>query len=114
MPQIIVTRQDDLFLRRLLELEIPEIREEQGIIVIKKILRVPGLFSKLVVESKKIGVDPLGTCIGQGAERIRTISKLIYPERLDIAPWSEDKRTMLFNLLSPVKPVKLTIGKGEK
>ena len=114
MPQIIVTRQDDLFLRRVLESEIPEIREEQGIIVIKKILRVPGLLSKLVVESKKVGIDPLGTCIGKGAERIRAIFGMTYPERLDIAPWSEDKRVMLFNLLSPVKPVKLTIEKGEK
>lgn len=112
MPQIIITRQDDLFLHKLLELEIPEIKE--GIIVIEKILRVPGILSKLVVKSKKLGVDPLGTCIGKDAERIRTISRLIYPERLDIAPWSEDKRIMLFNLLSPVKPVKLTIGKGEK
>jgi N utilization substance protein A len=105
VPQIIVTRQDDLFLRKLLELEIPEIKEK--IIVIRQILRVPGLLSKLVVESKKMGVDPLGTCIGKNAERIRTISRSIYPERLDIAPWLEDKRAMLFNLLSPAKVVSL-------
>lgn len=105
VPQIIVTRQDVLFLRRLLESEVPEIKK--GIISIREILRVPGLISKLIVESKERGVDPLGTCIGQGAERIRTISRLIYPERLDIATWSEDKRVMLFNLLSPSKVVSL-------
>lgn len=104
-PQILLTRHDELFLVRLLEGEIPEIKK--GIISIRKVLRVPGLLSKLIVESKERGVDPLGTCIGQGAERIRTISRLIYPERLDIAIWSEDKRELFFNLLSPVKVVSL-------
>lgn len=104
-PQIILTRQDDLFFRKLLESEIPEIKS--GLIVIKYILRVPGLLSKLVVESKKIGIEALGTCIGKDAQRIRTISRLIYPERLDVSTWSEDKKIMLFNLLSPVKVISL-------
>ena len=103
-PQIIITRQDDLFVLKLLELEIPEIKEK--IIKVKQILRVPGLI-KLIVESKRAGVDPLGTCIGKNAERIRAISRIIYPERIDIVAWSEDKKTMLFNLLSPVKIVSL-------
>jgi transcription termination/antitermination protein NusA len=105
-PQIVLTRQDDLFLRKLLELEIPEIKE--GIIIIRQILRIPGLLSKLVVESKRTGLDPLGTCLGKDAERIRTICRLIYPERLDIVPWSEDKKQLLFNFLSPAKVVSLT------
>lgn len=108
-PQVILTRYDDLFLTRLLELEIPEIKE--GTIAIRHILRLPGLVSKVIIESKKWGIEPLGTCIGKGAERIKTLSRLVYPERIDLATWTENKKQLLFNLLSPVKTLKLTIKK---
>jgi len=109
-PQIILTRSDDLFIQRLLEQEIPEIKK--GAIVIRHTLRLPGLLSKVIVESKEWGVDALGTCIGRDAERIRTVSRLVYPERVDIATWTDDKKKLLFNLLSPVKIIKLIIKQG--
>lgn len=116
-PQIILTRFDDLFMRKLLEKEIPQIK--RGIIVVHDILRLPGLISKIMVEKgkavfeKRIDIDPAGTCIGKGGEMARSISGLIYPERIDFADWSEDKKKLLPKLLSPVKLVKLII-KNEK
>lgn len=105
MPQIILTRYDDLFLHRLFELNVPQIKE--GVIIIRHILRVPGVLSKVVVESKKIGIDPLGTCIGRDAERIRRISQIVFPERVDLSSWYEDKEKLLSSLLSPAKVVSL-------
>lgn len=81
-PQIILTRQDSAFLHKLLESEIPEINK--GIIAIRYILREPGLLSKVIIESKRFGISPLGACIGQNSERIRTICRLISPERIDL------------------------------
>jgi N utilization substance protein A len=104
---------DDLFMRKLLEQEIPQIKKD--IIAIHDILRLPGLISKVMVKKgkeaieKRIDIDPAGTCIGKSGEKAKNISSLIYPERIDFADWSEDKRKLLSKLLSPVKPVKLII-----
>jgi N utilization substance protein A len=83
MPQILLTQHEDLFLQKLFETNIPQIKEK--IIVVRDILRIPGVLSKIVVESKKLGFDPLGACIGENGERIKAISSLIYPERVDVA-----------------------------
>jgi len=80
---IILTRNNETFLRKILTIEIPEIKE--GIIEIHDIIRIPGYLSKVIVESKKNFIDAIGTCIGQGAERIRNIGKYIFPERIEIS-----------------------------
>ncbi|CAG8461107.1 12249_t:CDS:2 [Ambispora leptoticha] len=87
-PQIILTRSNELFIQRILEQEILEIKK--GIIIIRHILRLPGLVSKVIVESTDPKLNLKGTCIGQGGLRIKSISSLINPdiyhhERIDIA-----------------------------
>jgi transcription termination/antitermination protein NusA len=116
-PQITLTRSDDLFIQRILEQEILEIKK--GIITVRHILRLPGLVSKIIVESKNPELKPKGACIGENASRIKSISSLINnnidrPERIDIAAWTKDKKKLLFDLVSPVKPTKLIIKKEGK
>ena len=103
--RLILTRKDNLFLKKALENVIPQIKDRT--ITIRHILRLPGLISKVIIESQKPSLNAKGTCIGEGAIRIRSISSLIYPERIDIAIWSEKKKELLFELLSPVKIVRL-------
>ncbi|CAG8612958.1 2683_t:CDS:2, partial [Paraglomus occultum] len=108
IPQIILTRADDLFIRKLLAQEIPQIKE--GVIAIRDILRLPGLVSKVMVERGKVAMekglklDPAGTCIGEEGEKAKSVSRLIYPERIDFADWTEDKKRLLPKLLSPASP----------
>ena len=110
-PQIILTRFDDLFIRKLLEQEVPQVKKD--LVAIRDILRLPGLISKVVVEKGKeairkgLELDPAGTCIGRGAERIEVVSRFAYPERVHIVPWSEDKTKLLDKLLSPVKLIRI-------
>jgi len=103
--RIILSRSEDLFIKKILTEEITELNNND--IIIKDLLRISGLLTKVIVESRRKEIDPLGACIGKNAERIRKISSLIYPERLDIAVWSEDKKILLFNLMSPVKIISL-------
>jgi transcription termination/antitermination protein NusA len=110
LPQIILTRHDNLFIQRLLEQEIPQIKE--GIIAIRHILRIPGLVSKVVVEKGKVAIEkglninPYGTCVGERGERAKAVSWLAH-ERIEIVNWSEDKKTRLDNFLSPAKVIEL-------
>ncbi|WNE41157.1 MAG: Transcription termination/antitermination protein NusA [Mycoplasmataceae bacterium] len=117
-PQIILTRSEDLFIQRVLEQEIPQLK--MGIIAIRDILRIPGLISKVIVEKGKIAIerniniDPTGTCIGEKGAKIKVVSELVKPERIDIATWTQDKKKMLLNLISPVDPIKLIIKKEKE
>jgi len=110
-PQIILTRFDDLFIRKLLEQEVPQVKKD--LVAIRDILRLPGLISKVVVEKGKeaikkgLELDPTGACIGRRAERIEEISRLALPERVHIVTWSEDKTKLLDKLLSPIKLIRI-------
>ena len=114
-PQIILTRLDNSFIRKLLEQEVPQIKS--GIIAIRDILRLPGLVSKVLVEKgkvaieKRLNIDPAGTCIGEAGERAKSISRLIYSEQIYFVDWTEDKKKLLAKLISPVKLIKLIIKK---
>ncbi|WP_172575398.1 NusA N-terminal domain-containing protein [endosymbiont GvMRE of Glomus versiforme] len=111
LPQVVLTRSDDLFLHRILENEIPEIKKK--VIIVHHIIRLPGILSKVIVKSENLDANPLGACIGKDALRIKTISKLAFPEKVDIVLWSRDKKTLLFNLLLSNEPTELII-KQEK
>jgi N utilization substance protein A len=88
-PQIILTRSEDLFIRKILEQEIPQLKI--GIIAVRDVLRIPGIISKVIVEKgnlafeRNIHIDPTGTCIGERGTKIKAISELVKPERIDIA-----------------------------
>ena len=115
MPQIILTRHDNLFIHKLLEQQIPQIKE--GIVAIRHVLRIPGLVSKVVVEKGKIAIEkglnisPSGSCIGEGGRRAQFLSRLAC-ERIEIVNWSENKKVLLDNLLSPAKVIEL-IERGD-
>ncbi|HRF59149.1 MAG TPA: transcription termination factor NusA [Fimbriimonadaceae bacterium] len=99
--KVIVSRTHPNLLRKLFELEIPEIAE--GIVVIKAVAREPGQRSKVAVVSTDERVDAVGACVGQRGSRVQTIVDELFDEKIDIVPWSEDPKTFIINALSPAK-----------
>ncbi|MFP4394774.1 MAG: transcription termination factor NusA, partial [Anaerolineales bacterium] len=97
-PEIIVSRSHPLMLRRLLELEVPEIRNGQ--VEIKAIAREAGGRSKVAVTSDEPGLDPVGACIGMRGIRVQTISRELSDERIDVVEWSDDPAAFIANALS--------------
>lgn len=102
-PQVILSRSANLFLKRLMELEIPEIAD--GTIEIKGIARLPGERSKVAVYSRYKDVDPVGSCIGVKGGRINSILKELKGEKIDIVQWSSSLEEFVTNTLSPAKVV---------
>jgi len=78
-----LTRRDEEFLRKLLEIEIPEIKQKR--IIIQDILRQPGVISKIIVRSRDPEISPLGSCIGKGSNRSKNIQQEMERERVDFA-----------------------------
>ena len=97
-PEIIVSRSHPLMLRRLLELEVPEIRNGQ--VEIKAIAREAGGRSKVAVTSDEPGLDPVGACIGMRGIRVQTISRELSDERIDVVEWNDDPAVFIGNALS--------------
>lgn len=104
-PRIIVSRTHPGLLRRLLEIEIPEIQD--GIVEIRNIVREAGTRAKIAVSSLDVNVEPLGACVGKQGTRIKSISGDLNGERIDIIVWSSDILTYIRNSLSPAKVVKV-------
>jgi N utilization substance protein A len=100
-PQVLLSRADPLFLRRLFELEVPEINEK--IIEIVDVVRDPGFRAKVVVKSNDPKVDAVGSCVGIRGSRIRTIMSELAGERIDLIAYSDDMATFLGNCLAPAK-----------
>ncbi|WP_342252277.1 transcription termination factor NusA [Spiroplasma endosymbiont of Amphibalanus improvisus] len=103
--QIQATRKSNLFLEKIMEIEIPEVLE--GVIKIKSIVRNPGVRSKVAVMSTDSNVDPIGACVGNKGSRIVSISNQLNNERIDVCAWEEDKQTFIINALSPVKTISI-------
>lgn len=97
-PQVVVSRSHPAMLRRLLELEVPEIRS--GLVEIKSIAREPGARSKIAVAARQSGVDPVGTCVGMRGIRIQTISRELNDERVDVIQWFEEPDKYISSALS--------------
>ena len=106
-PEIILSRSDNEFLERLFELEVPEI--EDGIIEVKKISRVPGDRSKIVVYSSDRRIDAVGACVGMKGSRIQSIVRELNGEKIDIINWSDQPEILISRALSPAKPIDLYI-----
>lgn len=111
-PQVIISRADNEFLRRLFEIEIPEIFD--GIIEIKAIARHPGLRAKVAVESSDKRVDAVGACIGMKGVRITSIVKELNGENIDVFPWSDDIKTLILRALNPGKVKHIEIDTENK
>ncbi|MBC7234312.1 MAG: transcription termination/antitermination protein NusA [Chloroflexi bacterium] len=111
-PQIKVSRSHPELLRRLMELEVPEIYN--GIVEIKAIAREPGFRSKVAVAALQPGVDPVGSCVGMRGVRIRNIVNELNGEKIDVVCWSSDMRTFIANALSPAKVVSVYLNEADK
>ncbi len=107
-PQVILSRTHRNMLRRLLELEVPEIFN--GLVEIKSISREAGQRSKVAVAARQDGIDPVGACVGQRGVRIQNVVNELSGEKIDIVEWSANPAAFIANALSPakVKSVKLS------
>ena len=110
--KILLTRTEPDFIKKLFELEIPEIAD--GTIEIKNVVRQPGLKIKIAVASNKPEVDPIGACIGQKGIRIQSIIKEIEGEKIDVVKWSKDIREYIAEAITPAKPIRIIITDPEK
>jgi N utilization substance protein A len=104
---ILLTRKHYGFVKRLFELEIPEISE--GIVLIYSVARDPGNRTKIAVYSENSNVDPVGACIGEKGSRINAIINELGGEKIDIIPYDKDQATFIANALSPAKDVRVFI-----
>ncbi len=100
-PQITVSRAHKDMLRRLLELEVPEIYN--GTVEIKDISREPGHRSKIAVAAGVPGIDPVGACVGMRGMRIQSIVKELHDEKIDVIEWSSDPSVFISKALSPAR-----------
>ncbi len=100
-PLIMVSRTHPGLLKRLFELEVPEIYE--GIVVIEAVAREAGSRSKIAVSSRDENVDPVGACVGAKGARVQAIVNELRGEKIDIIEWSEDPAQYVANALSPAK-----------
>lgn len=111
-PQIVVSRTHPGLLKRLFELEVPEIQE--GIVEIKSVAREPGHRSKIAVYSKDESVDPVGSCVGYRGMRVQAIVDELGSEKIDIVKWNENSAKFIANALSPAKVVSVAVNEDEK
>ena len=100
-PSIVVSRTHPGLIRRLFEIEVPEVYD--GIVEIKSVAREPGMRSKVAVSSRESGLDPVGACVGPKGSRVRMIVSELRGERIDVVPWSEDPANYVAHALSPAK-----------
>lgn len=110
--QVILSRSDVGLVKRLLELEIPEINE--GIVEVQAIAREAGSRTKLAVFAKDENVDPVGACVGFKGSRVKNIVDELNGEKLDIVVWDKDIKIFLANSLSPTEVKKVFVDEKEK
>ncbi len=111
-PRLIVSRSNRDLIKRLFEMEVPEIYN--GAVEIKSIAREPGVRSKVAVAARQDGVDPVGSCVGMRGIRIQNIVNELNNEKIDVVQWSPDIRTFISNALSPATAVEVQLNDDEK
>ncbi|MBS3897813.1 MAG: transcription termination/antitermination protein NusA [Dethiobacter sp.] len=111
-PQIFISRTHPGLLKRLFELEVPEIFD--GTVEIKAVAREAGYRSKLAVYSKNRDVDPVGACVGPKGARVQAIVDELRGEKIDIVKWDENPEIFVANALSPAKVVMVSLQSSQK
>ncbi len=111
-PKITVSRTSDTFLRRLFELEVPEIHD--GLIVIRAVARIPGERAKIAVESYDDRIDPVGACVGVKGSRIHGIVRELRNENIDVINYTANPTLFIQRALSPAKVSSIHIDEEEK
>ncbi|WP_042144760.1 transcription termination factor NusA [Paucisalibacillus sp. EB02] len=111
-PQIFISRSHPGLLKRLFEMEVPEIYD--GIVEIKSVAREAGDRSKIAVFAENPEIDPVGSCVGQKGGRVQAIVNELKGEKIDIVEWSEDPVVYVSNALSPSKVVEVLVNEEDK
>jgi N utilization substance protein A len=111
-PQIFVSRTHKGFLRRLFELEVPEIHN--GTVEIKAIAREAGSRSKVAVSSRQEGLDPVGATVGQRGARVQAVVAELAGEKIDVIPWNDDPAVFVANALSPAQVLSVDIDEEKR
>jgi N utilization substance protein A len=111
-PEILVSRSHKNMLKRLFEIEVPEVYN--GVVEIKAIAREAGFRSKVAVSATQAGIDPVGSCIGIRGNRIQSIVNELQGEKIDIVSWDEEPRAFITNALSPSEPVHVELLEQEQ
>jgi len=111
-PQVFLSRSHPGLVKKLFELEVPEI--EDGTVVIKGIAREGGSRTKMAVWTDFEDVDPVGSCVGPRGVRVNSIVDELNGEKIDIIPWSEDPAELIANVLSPAKVEEVIILNEEE
>ncbi len=106
-PAIVVSRTHPDLIRRLFEIEVPEIYD--GLVEIKSIAREPGARSKVAVSSREANLDPVGACVGPKGSRVRMVVEELRNERVDVIQWDENPQIYVKNALSPAKVSRVDI-----
>ncbi len=111
-PQVLVSRTHKGFLRRLFELEVPEIHA--GTVEIKAIAREAGSRSKVAVASRQEGLDPVGATVGQRGARVQAVVAELAGEKIDVIPWNDDASVFVANALSPAQVLGVVIDEEHR
>lgn len=111
-PQILLSRSHPGLVKRLFELEVPEIQE--GTVDIFSISREAGSRTKLAVYSNNENVDPVGACVGHNGARVKAVVDELNGEKIDIVNWSNDSTVFIANSLSPAKVIEVSVNEDEK
>lgn len=106
-PTIVVSRTHPVLIRRLFEIEVPEIYD--GLVEIKSVAREPGERSKIAVASREPNLDPVGACVGPKGSRVRMVVEGLRNERVDVIQWNEDPAIYVANALSPARVTRVDI-----
>ena len=110
-PQVVVSRSHPDLLRRLFELEVPEVLS--GVVEIKAVAREAGYRSKIAVAARQEGIDPVGCCVGLRGIRIQNIMRELNGEKLDVVSWSSDTAAFIANALSPAQVLSVELDKDD-
>jgi len=110
-PQVVVSRSHPDLLRRLFELEVPEVLS--GVVEIKAVAREAGYRSKIAVAARQEGIDPVGCCVGLRGIRIQNIMRELNGEKLDVVSWSEDTAAFIANALSPAQVLSVELNEDD-
>lgn len=111
-PELLISRTNKNLVKKLLELEIPEIKS--GLVEIRSIARDPGVRCKVAVFSNDEKIDPIGSCVGQKGVRVRNIMEELNGERIDIIQWSQNMADYIKTALAPAKTTTIELFEKEK
>jgi len=111
-PQIYLSRSHPGIVKKLFELEVPEIQD--GSVEIKSISREAGSRTKIAVYTEDENIDPVGACVGARGARVQSVVDELFGEKIDIIIWSDDTETLISKVLSPAKVEKVIISEDEK